>query len=102
MAIETFLRKNVEVRREDYAAEIKIRANPVDTLSGAITMEMHSLEYFNGEFERMDPKGNLGETVGSFAQRTFKINGKTITGVDVIHLIKQYVADLHAEQQTGE
>jgi len=41
----------------------------------------------------------VGELVGNFAARSFEVNGKTITGLDVVLLIKQYVADLHAESE---
>ncbi|HBN54761.1 MAG TPA: hypothetical protein DD456_12265 [Stenotrophomonas sp.] len=99
MAITIEERQNVHVMREAYAADIRIRANPVDTAAGSISMELHQLEYWDDEFERMDPIGTIGETVGDFAQRTFEIDGKTITGMEVVKLIKQYVADLHAERE---
>ena len=102
MAIEIYRQSSVEVHGEAFASEIRIRANPEDTLAGSISMEMYTLEYFNDEYKRMDYKGVLGETVGDFVTREFVVNGKSITGADVVLLIKQYVADLHAEQQTGE
>lgn len=102
MTIEIYRQSNVEVHGEAFASEIRIRANPEDTLAGSISMEMYTLEYFNDEFKRMDYKGVLGETVGNFATREFDINGKTITGADVILLIKRYVADLHNEHNNGE
>ena len=92
-------KENVTIRREVYAADIRIRANPVDTGAGSITLELQTLEYHDNEFVRMDPAGVVGETVGEFAQRSFDINGKQISGLEVVLLIKQYVADLHAENE---
>lgn len=101
MAIEIEVLQNVKVSREYYASDIRIRANPVDEAAGSISMEMFRLEYFNDEFERMDPAGIAGETVGEFAQRSFDVGGKTITGLEVVKLIKQYVAVLHAEKEAA-
>lgn len=91
--------ENVTIRREAYAADIRIRANPVDQAAGSVSLELQTLEYHDDEFVRMDPAGIVGETVGDFAQRSFDINGKQITGLEVVLLIKQYVADLHAESE---
>lgn len=102
MAIEIYRQSNVEVHGEAFASEIRIRANPEDTLAGSISMEMYTLEYFDEVYRRMDYRGVLGETVGQFATRTFDVNGKTITGADVILLIKRYVADLHNEYTNGD
>ena len=90
---------NVTVRREVYAADIRIRANPVDQAAGSVSLELQTLEYHADEFVRMDPAGVVGELVGDFAARSFDINGKQISGLDVVQLIKQYVADLHAESE---
>lgn len=99
MAIIIEEKNNVTIRREVYAADIRIRANPVDQAAGSVSLELQTLEYHDDEFVRMDPAGIVGETVGDFAQRSFDINGKQISGLEVVLLIKQYVADLHAEKE---
>ncbi|MGE8218537.1 MAG: hypothetical protein ACN6OU_02140 [Stenotrophomonas acidaminiphila] len=99
MAIIIEEKANVTIRREVYAADIRIRANPVDQAAGSVSLELQTLEYHDDEFVRMDPAGVVGELVGNFAARSFEVNGKTITGLDVVLLIKQYVADLHAESE---
>lgn len=99
MAIIIEEKSNVTIRREVYAADIRIRANPVDQASGSVSLELQTLEYHDDEFVRMDPAGVVGELVGDFATRSFDVNGKTITGLEVVLLIKQYVADLHAERE---
>ena len=78
-------------RREPNASEIRIRANPEDTEAGSISMEIHRLEYFDDTFERMDHIATIGETVGDFMQREFVVGDKTITGVEIVSVIKQYV-----------
>ena len=93
--------ENVTIRREVYAADIRIRANPVDGAAGSVPLELQTLEYHDDEFVRMDAAGVVGETVGDFAQRSFDINGKQISGLDVVLLIKQYVAVLHAEREAA-
>ena len=90
---------NVTIRREAYASDIRIRANPVDEASGSVSLELQTLEYHDGEFVRMDPAGVVGELVGDFAARSFDVNGKQITGLDVVLLIKRYVADMYAERE---
>lgn len=102
MAIIIEEKSNVTIRREVYAADIRIRANPVDQAAGSVTLELQTLEYHDDDFVRIDPAGVVGETVGDFAARSFDVNGKTITGLEVVLLIKQYVAALHAERQIGE
>lgn len=101
MAIIIEEKSNVTIRREVYAADIRIRANPVDQAAGSVSLELQTLEYHDDEFVRMDPAGVVGETVGDFAQRSFDINGKQISGLDVVLLIKRYVADLHAEREAA-
>lgn len=101
MAIIIEEKNNVTIRREVYAADIRIRANPVDGAAGSVTLELQTLEYHDDEFVRMDAAGVVGETVGDFAQRSFDINGKQISGLDVVLLIKQYVAVLHAEKEAA-
>ena len=81
----------VTVRREPYASDIRIRANPEDTEAGSISMEIHRLEYFDDTSERMDHIATIGETVGDFMQREFVVGDKTITGVEIVSVIKQYV-----------
>lgn len=97
MAIIIDERQGVTIRREVYAADIRIRANPVDTAAGVVQLELQSIEYHDDEFVRMDPLGSAGETVGDFLTRSFDIGGKVITGGEVMMLIKQYVVDLHGE-----
>lgn len=101
MAIIIEEKSNVSIRREIYAADIRIRANPVDEAAGSVSLELQTLEYHDDDFVRMDAAGVVGETVGDFAQRSFDINGKQISGLDVVLLIKQYVADLHAEREVA-
>ena len=101
MAIIIEEKSNVTVRREIYAADIRIRANPVEQAAGSVSLELQTLEYHDDEFVRMDPAGVVGETVGDFAARSFDVNGKTITGLEVVLLIKQYVAVLHAEKEAA-
>ncbi len=81
----------VTVRREPYASDIRIKAHPEDTAAGSISMEIHRLEYFDDTFERMDPIATIGETVGDFMQREFVVGEKTITGEEIVSVIKQYV-----------
>ena len=102
MAIIIEEKSNITIRREIYAADIRIRANPVDQAAGSVSLELQTLEYHDDEFVRMDPVGIVGETVGEFAQRSFDINGKQISGLEAVLLIKQYVADLHAENESAK
>lgn len=102
MAIIIEEKTNVTIRREVYAADIRIRANPVDQAAGSVSLELQTLEYHDDEFVRMAPAGTVGELIGDFAERSFDVNGKTITGTDVILLIKRYVADLHNEHTNGD
>lgn len=95
MAILIEERFGVHIEHELFAANISIRANPVDESAGSVSLDLFKLEYWDGEFRRMDP---IGETVGDFASRTFEVNGKSITGMDVALLIKQYVNDLNSER----
>lgn len=99
MAIIIEEKSNVTIRREVYAADIRIRANPVDQAAGSVSLELQTLEYHDDGFVRMDPVGVVGELVGDFASRSFDVGGKTITGLEVVLLIKQYVADLYAESE---
>ena len=101
MAIIIEEKENVTIRREVYAADIRIRANPVDHAAGSVLLELQTLEYHDDEFVRMDPAGVVGETVGNFAQRSFDVGGKTITGLEVVLLIRQYVVGLHAEREAA-
>lgn len=89
---------NVTVRREVFAPSIRIIANPEDMLAGAVLLELHQLEYHDDQLIHDKPLESAGETVAEFVQRSFEVNGKVITGEDVALLIKQYVADLHAER----
>ena len=90
--------ENVAVRREAFSDDIRIRGNPEDTMSGVILLELKTLEYHNDVLTHTTPLGSGGETVGEFVQREFNVNGKTITGMDLMLVVKQYVADLHAER----
>lgn len=98
MAIIIEEKVNTTIRREAYAAEIHIRANPVDQAAGSVVLEMQTLEYHDDQFVRMEPASPIGETVGEFAVRSFTLaGGKVITGMEVIEVIKQYVETRHAE-----
>lgn len=90
--------ENVREVIELYAPDIRIRGNPVDKPAGSIQLELHKLEYRNDEFVRMDPLGIVGETVGEFAAREFEVNGKTITGLDVVTIVEQYTAMMYQER----
>ena len=90
--------ENVTVRREAFAPNIRIVGNPENTLAGAVLVDLQILEYQDGALVHTTPMGSAGETVGEFVQRSFDINGKTITGEDMMLVVKQYVADLHAER----
>lgn len=98
MAILIEERFGVHIEHELFAANISIRANPVDESAGSVSLDLFKLEYWDGEFRRMDSIGTVGETVADFASRTFEVNGKSITGMDVALLIKQYVNDLNSER----
>lgn len=89
--------KTVIIRTEAYASVISIRANPEDAAAGSVTLEMHRLEYHDDVLHRVEPMSPLGETIGDFAARTFTVGTKTITGLEVVQLIKQYVETRHAE-----
>ena len=98
MAIIIEEKSNITIRREVYAADIRIRANPVDGAAGAVILGMQTLEYHDDQFVRMEPAPPIGETVGEFAVRSFTLaGGKVISGMDVIEVIKQYVDVRHAE-----
>ena len=90
--------ENVAVRREAFSDDIRIRGNPEDTMSGVILLELKTLEYHNDVLTHTTPLGSGGETVGEFVQREFNVNGKTITGLDLMLTVKQYVRDLHDER----
>ena len=49
----------------------------------------------------MDPLGVVGETVGEFAARVFEVNGKTITGLDVVTVVEAYTAMMYQERIVG-
>ena len=90
--------QGVAIRREAYASDIRIRANPVDQAAGSVILEMQALEYHDNQFVRMEPASPIGETVGEFAVRSFTLaGGKVITGMEVIEVIKQYVDMRYAE-----
>ena len=93
--------ENVTVRREVFAPTIRINGNPENTIDGTVFVEMHRLEYHDDILTHTTPLDSAGETVGIFLDREFVIGGKTITGMDVMLLIKQYVADLHAERMAA-
>lgn len=98
MAIIIEEKENVTIRREVYAADIRIRANPVDQAAGSVSLELQTLEYHDDEFVRMEPASPIGETVGEFAVRSYTLTGgKVITGMEVIEVIKQYVEVRHVE-----
>lgn len=98
MAIIIEEKPNVTIRREVYAADIRIQANPVDGAAGAVILGMQTLEYHGDQFVRMEPASPIGETVGEFAVRIFTLaGGKVISGLEVIEVIKQYVDVRHAE-----
>lgn len=101
MAIIIEEKSNVTIRREIFAPDIRIRANPVDQGAGSVSLELQTLEYHDDEFVRMDAAGVVGETVGDFAQRTFEVNGKTITGLDVVTVVKAYTAMMYQERIVG-
>lgn len=92
MAIIISEHQNVTIRREAYASDIRIQANPVDGAAGAVILGMQTLEYHDDQFVRTEPASPIGETVGEFAVRSFTLaNGKVISGLEVIEVIKQYV-----------
>ena len=98
MAIIISEQQGVTIRREAYASDIHIQANPVDGSSGAVILGMQTLEYHDDVLVRMVPASPIGETVGEFAVRSFTLaGGKVITGMEVIEVIKQYVEVRHAE-----
>lgn len=98
MAIIISEQQSVTIRREAYAADIRIQANPVDGAAGAVILGMQTLEYHDDQFVRMEPASPIGETVGEFAVRSFTLaGGKVISGMEVIEVIKQYVDVRHAE-----
>ncbi|KRG53618.1 hypothetical protein [Stenotrophomonas nitritireducens] len=101
MAVILSETQNIEERIELYAPDIRIQGNPVDKPAGSIQLELHKLEYRNGEFVRMDPLGIVGETVGEFAAREFEVNGKTITGLDVVTVVEAYTAMMYQERIAG-
>lgn len=101
MSIITEEIENVTIRREVFAPTIRIVANPEDTAAGVILFDLHQLEYQDDELRHIVPLENTGETVGEFAQRTFTVGEKEITGMEVVLLIKQYVATLHAEHEAA-
>ena len=90
--------ENVTVRREVFAPLIRINGNPENTIDGTVFVEMHRLEYHDDILTHTTPLDSVGETVGMFLEREFVIGDKTITGTDVMLLIKQYVAEIHAER----
>ena len=89
---------NVTVRREVFATNIRIVGNPENTMAGAVLLDLQRLEYHNDQLTHSTPLESAGETVGEFVERSFDIEGKTISGYEVMLLIKRYVADLHAER----
>lgn len=90
--------EGVTVRVEAFAPTIRIIGNPENTLAGAVLVDLQTLTYHDDELAFTQPLASSGETVGDFIQRSWEINGKTITGMDMMLLVKQYVADLHAER----
>ncbi len=99
MAIILDEKTGVTVVTELYAPDIRIKGNPVDRTAGSVHMELSRLEYHDGAFVRMDPVGSVAESVGAFAARSFEVNGKVATGLDVVAVVEKYVAVLHAESQ---
>ena len=84
-------------RTEAFANNIRIIGNPENTLSGVVTLDLVELEYHDDVLRHTKPLQGAGETVGEFIGRTFDIEGKEISGYEVMLLIKQYVRDIHAE-----
>lgn len=89
---------DVAVRRELYAADIRIRGNPDDSVGGVVSMDMAVLEYHNNALIRTEPLGLYAEPVSNFVTREFVIGDKTITGAEVAQLIREYVVTMHAER----
>lgn len=90
--------ENVTVRREAFSPDIRIGGNPENTMAGLVVAELQVLEYHDDVLVHRTPFGKAGETVGDFVQREFHVNGKTITGMDLMLAAKQYIVDLHAER----
>lgn len=90
--------ENVTIRREAFSPDIRISGNPEDTMAGMVVAELQVLEYHDDALTHRTPFGKAGETVGAFVQRAFEVNGKTITGMDLMLAAKQYIVDLHAER----
>lgn len=102
MALKIKQKSGVEFSTELYAPAIHIRGNPEDKPAGSIQLELVELEYRDEEFVRMIPLGVVGETVGDFAAREFEVNGKTITGLDIVAAVEQYTAEMYQERFDGE
>lgn len=94
--------ENVTIRREYFAPNIRIVANPEDMGAGVILLDLQKLEYQNDELAHTTSLGSVGETVAQFTQRTFVVGDKEISGLEVALLIKQYVDILHAGQAAEE
>lgn len=93
--------ENVTVRREAYSPLIRIIGNPVSDLESTILLDMQRLEYHDDVLVHTTPKPALGETVADFIGREFNVNGKVITGMDVMLVVKAYVATMHAEHESA-
>ena len=102
MAIIIEERENVTIRTEAYSPNIRIVGNPENALAGAVLVDLQILEYQNDILTHTSPASSVGETVGEFVERSWEINGKTITGMDLMLVVKQYVADLHAERVAAQ
>ncbi len=102
MAIIIEERENVTIRTEAYSPNIRIVGNPENTMAGAVLVDLQILEYQDEQLAHTKPMGSAGETVGEFVERSWEINGKTITGMDLMLVVKQYVADLHAERVAAQ
>lgn len=100
MTIEYDSYENVNGHREVYASTIRIDANPVDTSQSVITLDLSLIEYRNGEYVGKSPMYPLNELAGDFAGREFVVGDKTITGLEVVKIIKMFTAVKYAEHTT--
>lgn len=88
----------IKKRIELYSNLIRIHGNPVNDLDSIISMELQKLEYHNGELTHNTQLPSVIEPASDFVNRTFDLGDKIISGLDVMRVVKLYVAQLYSEQ----
>ncbi|WP_411832334.1 hypothetical protein [Pseudoxanthomonas mexicana] len=84
------------IRAEIVSPRIVINWNP-DTDTGSVHFQVDEMEYRDGVFHQLTPRGEYALTLQELMQRSVIVGEQEISPLLVIGYIKQLFADLHAE-----